>query len=78
MDKQTSQNLELLESLGYYYEKKMDRFWSERNDTYIGVPIAHCNDLVRVLGVIINYEKQVSQSWGEEKAKQTIRTALGL
>ena len=78
MDKQTLENLELLEKLGYYYETKRNSFWSAANEAYIGVPLAHCNDLVRVLGVIINYEKQASQLFGEGKAKQSIRSAPGL
>ena len=60
MDELTIKNLELLERLGYFYEKKSDRFWATNHELYMDLPLAHCNDLVRVINAIINFEKEVS------------------
>lgn len=78
MDELTLKNLELLEKLGYSYEGKSNKFWSANHELYVNLPLMHCNDLVRVMNVIINFEKELAYNSGEATAQRKMRSALGL
>jgi len=77
MDKLTLKNLELLEKLGYFYEEKSNKFWATNHELYVNLSLMHCNDLVRVMNVIINFEKELAYNSGEDSAQRKMRSALG-
>ena len=78
MDELTLKNLELLEKLGYFYEEKSNKFWATNHELYVNLPLMHCNDLVRVMNVIINFEKELAYNSGEDSAQRKMRSAIGL
>lgn len=78
MDLQTIENVELLEKLGYFYEEASDSFWSSESESYMTLPIMHCNDNVRVMNAVIKFEKELSYGSGFFDAQSNVRKALGL
>ena len=78
MDKLTLENLELLERLGYFYEKNTRKFWAVNHELYMDLALMHCNDLVRVITVIINFEKELAFNNGKSSIQEKIKEALGI
>lgn len=78
MDESTKNNLDLLKMLGYVYDKSKQMFWSENHEVYFHLSLSTCNDLLKSMRVIINFEQEMASNRGEEIAKRKIRTSLGL
>ena len=73
-----SQIVELLNELGYEYIEEKDRFYSLENDSYLPLTMEHCKDIFQVVVRIVCYEKEIAYYKGEEYAKRTMRSALGI
>lgn len=78
MDELTLKNLEFLEKIGYFYEAESDKFWSTNHEHYVDLRVMHCNDLVRVMNVIIKFEQELAFDYGKDSAQIDMRRAIGI